>query len=414
MTALLRQSATWKFVHHLCHVEVCGNLSESTWCQPNPALGEMTARDDFSQKTKRFVALRAGYMCSFAGCSQLTTGPSDESSWAVGGIGDAAHICAASPGGKRYDASMSPKERSHIDNAIWLCANHARLIDRDDVAYTADDLRQMKRAHEAACAEKVRWSEGQSVPVDDLIALGPGIVAIGEILAFDGSSWDILLRHFVIGDVITLIGYADSFASARDGDRYVLVNAIGDGRELTAAPAVTRTERGYQVRCSVAPSSPRTAAQQLGSQWAISPKTNDLFVENGQIARVSGLPSLPQVVTSCFSMLRGESPFHPDYGTRLAEYYDAFLESPWLGQLLKLEAIRQAAIPYHDEVLDVHYTPLRCVEQVVSVDVLAEAPEGKRLPIKVAFEVKGVGRWDRELSIFMPSPAGERSESPVA
>ena len=66
------------------------------------------------------------------------------------------------------------------------------------------------------------------------------------------------------------------------------------------------------------------------------------------------------------------------------------------------------------EVLDLHYTPLRCVEQVVSVDVLAEAPEGKRLPIKVAFEVKGVGRWDRELSIFMPSPAGERSESPVA
>ena len=329
MTALLRQSATWKFVHHLCHVEVCGNLSESTWCQPNPALGEMTARDDFSQKTKRFVALRAGYMCSFAGCSQLTTGPSDESSWAVAGIGDAAHICAASPGGKRYDASMSPKERSHIDNAIWLCANHARLIDRDDVAYAADDLRQMKRAHEAACAEKVRWSEGQSVPVDDLIALGPGIVAIGEILAFDGSSWDILLRHFVIGDVRTLIGYADGFASARDGDRYVLVNAIGDGRELTAAPAVTRTERGYQVRCSVAPSSPRTAAQQLGSQWAISPKTNDLFVENGQIARVSGLASLPQVVTSCFSMLRGESPFHPDYGTRLAEYYDAFRGSPW-------------------------------------------------------------------------------------
>lgn len=107
-------------MHHLCHVEVCGNLSESTWCQPNPALGEMTARDDFSQKTKRFVTLRAGDMCSFAGCSQLTTGPSDESSWAVAGIGDAAHICAASPGG----------------------ANHARLIDRDDVAYTADDLRR--------------------------------------------------------------------------------------------------------------------------------------------------------------------------------------------------------------------------------------------------------------------------------
>jgi hypothetical protein len=73
--------------------------------------------------------------------------------------------------------------------------------------------------------------------------------------------------------------------------------------------AVMQTERGYQVRCSVAPSSPRTAAQQLGSRWAISAETNDLFVENGQITRVSGLASLPQAVTSCFSMLRGESPF---------------------------------------------------------------------------------------------------------
>jgi DNA-binding XRE family transcriptional regulator/phage baseplate assembly protein W len=261
------------------------------------------------------------------------------------------------------------------------------LLNRDEVAY-------------ASAADEAHVQG--SAPRGDLIALGPEIVAVGDMLAFDGASWDILLRHFVIGDVTALIAYVDGFTNTRHGDRYVLVNAIGDGRELTTAPAVTRTETGYKVHCPVAPAFPRTAAQQLGSQWAISSKTNDIYAENREFARVSGLDSLPQVVTSCLSMRRGESPIYPDYGSRLAEYYDAFHSSPWLGDLLKLEAVRQAAMPYHNEVMKLHHTPLQCVEQVVSVDVLVEAPEGKRLPIKVVFKVKGIGRWERELSILMP------------
>jgi hypothetical protein len=159
------------------------------------------------------------------------------------------------------------------------------------------------------------------------------------------------------------------------------------------------------LSCPVAPSFPRIEAQQLGSQWAVSPKTNDLFIENGQIARVSGLDSLPQNVRSCLSMQRGESPFHPDYGVRLAQYFDAFRDSPWLGHLLKLEVIRQAAIPYHDEVLDRQYTPLRCVERVWGIEILAEAPKNDWLPVRVDFDVCGVGRWQSDLSICMPSAA---------
>jgi len=43
---------------------------------------------------------------------------------------------------------MTSAERSHIDNAIWLCADHADLIDRDEVTYTARRLQAMKREHE--------------------------------------------------------------------------------------------------------------------------------------------------------------------------------------------------------------------------------------------------------------------------
>jgi len=51
----------------------------------------MTDRDDdFNLVTKRAIALRAGYHCSFQACDQLTVGPSDDSPTAITNIGIAA------------------------------------------------------------------------------------------------------------------------------------------------------------------------------------------------------------------------------------------------------------------------------------------------------------------------------------
>jgi hypothetical protein len=161
----------------------------------------MTNRDDFSPTTKRAVALRAGYRCSFDGCRKPTVGPSDESSTAWTGIGVAAHICAAAPGGARYLASMSAEERSHIDNAIWLCADHGRLIDQDSKTYTPEKLRAIKRDHEAWCANELKAPSSDPNPTADLIAIGPDVVCLGEILGIDQVEWKLHLQHFVIGDV---------------------------------------------------------------------------------------------------------------------------------------------------------------------------------------------------------------------
>jgi DNA-binding XRE family transcriptional regulator len=242
-------------------------------------------------------------------------------------------------------------------------------------------------------------------PTEDLVAFGPDIICTGELLSVDVSAWAIQVRQFVIGDFNGLVDFIDRFASSPGGDRYVLVNTLGDGRVLAEAPAVSRSGDGYLVRCPVAPNFPRIEAGQVGSQWALSPETNDVFIEKGQIARVSGLDALPQHVRTCLSLQRGESMFHRDYGVRLAEYFNAFRESPRLGQFLKLELIRQAAIPYHDELQNKQYTPLSCVEGVWGIEILAEAPENGWLPVRVDFDVCGVGRWQQELSICMPSVA---------
>jgi hypothetical protein len=103
-----------------------------------------------------------------------------------------------------------------------------------------------------------------------------------------------------------------------------------------------------------------------------------------------------------FTLQRGESPFDPGFGIRFFEYFETHRDSPWLGLLMKLDVIRQAAIPYKD-VLKRQYTPLQCVTRVNNVELLSEAPRNNRLPIRVDFIVQGIGVWQRDLSVYMPT-----------
>ena len=109
----------------------------------------MNERDNFSAKNRKRVASRAGYLCSNPSCRVMTVGPSRESIDDIATVGVAAHICAASFGGPRYDTTMSSEQRASIENAIWLCSTHATLIDRDVTRFTRDVLRRWKVEHEA-------------------------------------------------------------------------------------------------------------------------------------------------------------------------------------------------------------------------------------------------------------------------
>lgn len=319
-------------------------------------------------------------------------------------IGKAAHIHAAAsgPGARRYLASMTREERIHITNAIWLCATHADLIDRDEVTYTADVLRAMKAEHEANCAARQRnaVSAGEAIP--DLIAIGPDIVFVGEFRGVENDVWSFHLRNFVDGDVQALIAFTERYDQTATIDRYVIVNELGDGRALRASPSVTReTTGGYTVRCPVFPSAARIPAADIPKSWALS-DSHDLTTHNGNWAMVSGVDALPQQVKTCLSHQRGESPLHRDFGTRFAEYYNLLAGSPWFDRYLKLEVIRQAAIPYTDPTNNQQYTPLLCVERVFGIEILADAPTKNWLPIRVDLSVKGLGRWQHDLSVCIP------------
>lgn len=356
------------------------------------------SRDDFSAKVKRAVAARAGWHCSL--CQKLTIGPSEEAADASTNIGKAAHICAASREGPRYDERMTPAERAGIDNAIWLCSDDATLIDRDTIAFPAPKLHGIKQEHEAACARSVRTGSGLQL-VSGLLAVGPETVFTGSVTHFAAESWTLRLNHFLIGDLHSLMSFIGHFRDAISDDRYVLSNELGEGRVLADAPSLTKQDDGgYTLSCPLGPVAPRNDVQRLGSGLAMHPSTNDTFLdEKGHIARVSGLDYFPQRVREVLSMQRGESPFFPTAGVRFFEYFEAYRGSPWLDLLFTLEVIHKTSIPIGSN----GRPALDCVTRVRSVQLLADTPTDNRLPIRVALDVKALGLWERELSIYMPT-----------
>ena len=107
------------------------------------------ARDDFSSKIKRIISQRAAYICSNPDCNNLCIGPSKEKEDQINYFGKIAHISAAYEGGPRYDSSLTPEERSSIENAIFLCSNCADMIDKNNgVDYTTSVLKLWKENHE--------------------------------------------------------------------------------------------------------------------------------------------------------------------------------------------------------------------------------------------------------------------------
>lgn len=356
-------------------------------------------RDDFPERTKRALALRSNYRCAFPNCGKPTSGPSDESPEHFVNIGVAAHIQAAAPGGPRYDAEQTSLDRLNITNGIWLCQTHSRLIDEDSCAYGVFDLRRMKADHEERVGAEVSGIAGIKSS-EDFIAIGLDLVFSGEFVGTQNAEWRVRIDKFLIGDLSALIDFCEQFNRIDPYDRFVLVNAIGDGRQLSAAPVWEKVGAGYYVSLPVLDSFSRINAGDLPLDLALN-DVSDIFAVKGEIATVSGLDALPQKIKTCLSTLRGEMSLHPNFGARIVEYFELFRGSPWLPRLIKLEVIRLACLPYGDPVATQN-TPLRSVLRVKSVEQLVSSPGDNWIPFRFHLDVKGVGIWQCDLPIFVP------------
>ncbi len=115
-------------------------------------------RDNFTEKTKLQIAKGAGWLCSDPECRRPTVGATSDGDGLIM-LGEASHICAAAPGGPRYDAGMSEAERRSAKNGIWMCKLHGKSVDSYDPKFTVELLRSWKRLAEELSHRGVLYNE---------------------------------------------------------------------------------------------------------------------------------------------------------------------------------------------------------------------------------------------------------------
>ncbi|WP_192740213.1 hypothetical protein [Bradyrhizobium sp. OAE829] len=73
---------------------------------------------------------------------------------------------------------MTSEERSGIMNGIWLCQNHAKLIDDDETSFPASLLREWKETSEGiAFVEAKGFAVTRARPFADLEKKAPGLIS---------------------------------------------------------------------------------------------------------------------------------------------------------------------------------------------------------------------------------------------
>jgi len=347
------------------------------------------SRDDFTAATKRSLALRASHHCSL--CKISTVGPSDEKPTAVTMIGKAAHICAASsgPGARRYDPAMTRAQRSDISNGIWLCANCADLVDKDEIRFTADVLRRAKIEHERSRRVGNISAQGDG----DIIAIGSSIISVGSVLRTGPAGTRIQLSHFVEGNGRDLFSFAEGFDRLIEEDRYILLSELGYGNRLVGTPLVERVNGFLEVEFVLREHLTRSSA------------TSNVCTICARAGRlISGMDAFVQNFERTLGMARGTWFANLKGGSDLSDLYWRYENSPWFARLAMKEMIRLSCLPSFRRDAKENATPLACVNRVNRVEVPAFELVDQHLSIEVEFDIEGLGPWAGNLSVFISTP----------
>lgn len=180
----------------------------------------------------------AGWLCSFPTCRTPTVGATSAGEGEIN-IGTAAHICAAAPGGPRYDETMLPGERSSTKNGIWMCRDHGKAIDSTDPEFTVERLRKWKRQVEIVSWRRVLRNETlrkPTVATDMELAAQIRTAAEADLKVFrqtvkwPSTSVALTLKVNGFDDPVTTSGLAGAVTSLDD---LILVAGPGMGKTTT-------------------------------------------------------------------------------------------------------------------------------------------------------------------------------------
>src|SRR5208337_2212224 len=107
-----------------------------------------------SEKTIKILSIRSGNRCAFRECDESLVSEDGKTI-----LGEVAHIIARSSDGPRGASHLKPDERDSLENLIYLCEKHHKIVDDQPQTFTALKLQQLKEDHE-------RWVK-QSISIKE-------------------------------------------------------------------------------------------------------------------------------------------------------------------------------------------------------------------------------------------------------
>jgi hypothetical protein len=349
----------------------------------------MAKSDEFSPRTKKVLAERVSYRCSFPGCNRNTIGPQKGDSNKSSNLGEAAHITAASPGGPRYDSSLSKDERKSIDNGIWMCRPHARLIDRDYLDYSVQTIKAWKQSAENQAYKTLIEGTNNNFNNLMLIQITGNCIFYGEWYSIDKYSWSFTIEKFVVGDDALLndICLKINEDKIEKHDNFVVIDFQGDGREINKNASIKIVENKRIITVNV---------KEKLKRFDISPEYIDIktgedgdiiFDTNNNIEHICGKEVGMQGIFTALSTAKGDRLYNPHDGSDFSIYFWKYKDDPdLLNSLLKIEIARLLTIPAYFNV-NKEEASLGFINRISAAKILYyELNEYNRIPVSITVE----------------------------
>ena len=353
-------------------------------------------RDDFSPNTKRIMAERVAWRCSYPNCSQITIGPDSSNANKKINNGIAAHIHAAAENGPRYDPDMTSEQRKDINNGIWMCRNHGNLIDADSSQFPANTLRIWKYKAERIAAENLKIpNNNYSENATTLLQIGSQIIFNAEWESVSANEWQFKLEEAVIGDLNLLTKYILSF-KPNEGESFIIVESQGDARIISDIN-LKSSILSLNVNDKLTATNPNL----LGRDYARS--------DENKWVEVKGKDTAINLVKNCLSIIKGGIAHDPEFGSLATEYYHKYKENTaLLSRLLKLEMVRLSLIPIHGSLFhkdNKQAPPLLFVERFLDVNVKSNELVDSRLRVDVSLEWGNNEKWSGTIQVLIMNEA---------
>ena len=367
----------------------------------------------FSKKTKDLLARRVNGICSFPGCGMHTIGPKKSKEDEIQIVGEAAHIYAASPRGPRYNEKMTDEERRHHSNGIWMCSNHAKLIDNDQITYTAETLLMWKKQAEERALENLKNCKNL------IKSFTTTLIQIGQRIIFEGrwkkithqdSEWTFTIDIFRYGTIEILNQFITGTRKFQENEKFIIVESQGDGRIIKDI-SIEENNGSFYLIVKVEPKSEIINPEKLGSDLAL--KNRDIFLDsNGNLATVQGTGTAIQRISTTLSTLKGEYSLDKQFGSLIYKYYYQHKDSiSLLERLIKIEIIRLSLISFNAKSVTGRNAPLNFINHILEVKIQDPSLHNEELSLTVSLEWGNEKKWEGIITVFIPDKSLEEIDA---